>query len=202
MPASASALTPARVAASEASMSPSQRRRAWMPATSPSTSVRMSRRSSVGFSRALISSEVNRRGASMWARPAMATCWNNMGYAAIKLGKRSANVAASGLRRTFRPVDPFTCRPRGSLSPGPESAAAAPGGPALGAANGFGQGVHGIGTQSGGLVAGQGFQLFPYPQRVAIDERDAVFHRHLDLPALLAARRRRGGDTHGRGAGR
>ena len=79
MPASSRAFSPASVAASEARVSASHMRREWMPAMSPSTSVLIPRRSMVGLSWALISAELNACGASIWARPAMATCSNSMG---------------------------------------------------------------------------------------------------------------------------
>ncbi|SBV37725.1 exported hypothetical protein [uncultured Stenotrophomonas sp.] len=77
-PASSSALRPARVAASEACMPWSHRRRAWMPAMSPSMSARIPKRSSVGCSRSVISLEVSVCGASMCASPAIETFWKCM----------------------------------------------------------------------------------------------------------------------------
>ena len=71
-------LTAASVAASEACMPASHKRRSWMPAMSFSTSVLMPRRSSVGLEAGVDFVRGQSAGASMWARPAMATCWNNM----------------------------------------------------------------------------------------------------------------------------
>src|SRR5690606_38194349 len=126
------------------------------------TSVRMLSRSSVGFRRALISSEDNRRGASIWARPAMATCWNNMG---VPPGCRNKDFLGYRLR-------PPGARP-GTMerSCGRRSAAAAaPGRPALRAPDRVRQRVDGVGLEARGLVAGQGFQLLAHAQRVAVDE--------------------------------
>jgi hypothetical protein len=87
-PASASAFSAASVAASEARTLSSHIRRALMPAMSPSTSVRMPRRSSVGRRRSLIAAEVSECGASICDTLAMETCWNSIGTSGI--GKKAS----------------------------------------------------------------------------------------------------------------
>src|SRR5690606_36448151 len=155
-----------------------------MPATSPSTSALIPRRSSVGLSRALISAEDSRRGASMWARPAMATCWKSMGV--LLCNKRSRigypfwPLGAWRRMNGSRPPSGARLRPR-------VSATAAPGREALAAADRIGHRVDGVGLQARRLVAGQGLQLVAHLELVALDEGDRVLDRHFHLAALLAA---------------
>src|SRR5690606_13505183 len=157
MPASASAFTPASVAASEACMPSSHRRRAWMPATSWSTSVLMPRRSRVGLSRALISSLDRRRGASMWARPAMATCWKSMGWPP-EYGQKGTHITG------FR-VPPHSAGPAAVVK---RSVPATPGGELLVAVQRRAERADGVGADPRGLVAGQGFEHLAHAQGAAL----------------------------------
>src|SRR5690606_8672601 len=58
--------------------------------------------SRVGFSRSLIAADDRRRGASIWARPAMATCWKSMGWAPVA-NTEPYRVAPSTPRRMALP---------------------------------------------------------------------------------------------------
>src|SRR5207342_2073648 len=207
MPASASALTPARVAASDGSMSPSQSRRSFTPATSCSTLVLMPRRSIVGLSRAWISSEVNRRGASMWARPAMATCWNNMAGNRLRDKARQINALSTWMHRppvsrsrAGGPNAPFrrVWRPRPRATPHEQATGCLPGQWLCAAAIGreallavvrLVQRLQGVGLQARAFIARQGFQFLAHAQRVAFVEADLALDRDGHFPALHAARR-------------
>src|SRR3546814_9893668 len=90
------------------------------------------------------------------------------------------------------------------IRPGPErSVPAAPGGELLVAVQRRAERADGVGADPGGLVAGQGFELFAHPQVVAlVDEGHLVGHRNAYFAALLAAGRGGGHPLHRLGAGR
>src|SRR5690606_32156072 len=154
----------------------SHKRRAWMPAMSLSTSVRIPRRSRVGLRRVLISSELSRRGASTWARPAMATCWNSMRQAIQ--AQELDRIAAYGHSRPCAPSS-FSCG----------SAPAAPHRPALLAVVGAIQRADAVGGQAGRLVAGQGLEFVADLRLAAFIRAEAILDRDIDLAALLAVAR-------------
>src|SRR5690606_9034679 len=172
-----------------------------MPATSPSTSILIPRRSRVGFSRSLIAAEDRRRGASIWARPAMATCWKSMGWAPVA-NTEPYRVAFSPPRRLAAPEQTGFMATGGLRGPPAPSAAAAPAREALAAAGGAGDGMDRIGAEPGRLVAGQGLKLVAHLEGVALDEGDRVLDRDLDLAPLLAAARGSADHLHRAGTGR
>src|SRR5690606_8325635 len=173
-----------------------------------STSVLMPRRSRVGLSRALISSLDSRRGASMWARPAMATCWKSMGWPPDN-GQKGTHI--TGFRHP--PHSAGTAGAGGSQVPGSRPATcrrlprrlvpAPPRREILVTVQRRPQRADGVGAAARGRVAGQGFVLLAHAQVVAlVDQGDLVGHRDADLAALLAAGRGGGRHFHRRGAGR